>query len=119
MQALGLPTRIAYLYPFKNAEEQTKLAVWAKGRIIPNQNGNNFRPEEWRHDSSGFPIRYSDHGNTNSEYGWEIDHIKPKAGGGTDSIENLQPLQWNNNRTKGDNYPAPTLGLPKLGMGRQ
>lgn len=38
--------------------------------------------------------------------GWEIDHIKPIAKGGTDDISNLRPLQWENNRSKSDNYPV-------------
>ena len=40
-----------------------------------------------------------------SEYGWEIDHVLPLSKGGTHDISNLEPLQWQNNRTKGDNYP--------------
>lgn len=47
----------------------------------------------------------SQYGNVNSEYGWEIDHIKPVAKFGTDDLDNLQPLQWKNNRGKSDNYP--------------
>lgn len=36
--------------------------------------------------------------------GWEIDHIIPVSKGGTDDISNLRPLQWENNRSKSDNY---------------
>ncbi len=43
------------------------------------------------------------YGNTNSKLGWEIDHIIPVVKGGGDELENLQPLQWQNNRRKGDN----------------
>ena len=39
------------------------------------------------------------------KYGWEIDHLKPVVLGGTDDIENLNALQWQNNRSKGDDYP--------------
>ncbi|MBN2777877.1 MAG: HNH endonuclease [Bacteroidales bacterium] len=35
-----------------------------------------------------------------------MDHIKPVAKGGGDDLSNLQPLQWQNNRKKGDDYPA-------------
>ncbi len=35
-------------------------------------------------------------------YAWEIDHIDPN---GNDEITNLQPLQWENNRHKSNNYP--------------
>jgi 5-methylcytosine-specific restriction endonuclease McrA len=42
---------------------------------------------------------------TETEYGWEIDHIRPVSDGGADDLENLQPLQWENNRYKSDNWP--------------
>lgn len=50
-------------------------------------------------------IKRFEYGNTKSPYGWEIDHIRPVSMGGRDNIENLRPLQWRTNRTKGDNFP--------------
>ncbi len=41
-------------------------------------------------------------GNTNSKLGWEIGYRTPLARGGNDNLENLQPLQWQNNRHNGD-----------------
>jgi hypothetical protein len=78
-------------------QETTKRLVWSKGRIIPN-----FSPELWRWDKCGKVMKYSEHGNRNSEHGWEIDHINPLANGGTDHLGNLQPLNWSNNAEKGD-----------------
>jgi 5-methylcytosine-specific restriction endonuclease McrA len=47
---------------------------------------------------------------TENGTGWEIDHTIPVASGGGDSLDNLQPLQWQNNRAKGDSFPSyPTL----------
>jgi 5-methylcytosine-specific restriction endonuclease McrA len=91
---------MAYTYPFKGADEQTKRTVWEKGTVI-----SQFDPALWRRDICGNAMKYSEHGNTNSEYGWELDHIKPIAKGGENTFDNLQPLQWQNNRTKADNYP--------------
>ena len=93
-----------YRYPFHDAEEETKRAVWDKGRIIV-QNGTEYDPEIWRWDICGHVMKYSEHGNIDSKYGWEIDHIIPSAKDGSDELNNLQPLQWENNRRKGDTYP--------------
>jgi HNH endonuclease len=92
--------RMSYVYPLLEASEQTKLAVWAKGHIIPN-----FDSAIWRRDICGTAMKYSEHGNTDSTYGWEIDHIQPEALDGLTVLNNLQPLNWKNNRAKGDTYP--------------
>lgn len=76
-------------------------AVWQKATIVLN-----YDPNIWRKDRCGAWIKRSEHGNTNSEFGWEIDHDFPKSRGGGDEYTNLQPLQWENNRHKGDNYPS-------------
>lgn len=81
-------------------DELTILAVWSKATIVPRYNQNEFRK-----DQCGAWIKFSEYGNVNSIYGWEIDHVKPVAKGGTDDLQNLQPLHWRNNRGKGDNWP--------------
>lgn len=77
-----------------------KKAVWNKGIIVPG-----YDPTQYRKDIAGAWMSYSEYGNTKSVLGWEIDHIKPQSENGSDFISNLQPLQWQNNRSKGDNYP--------------
>jgi hypothetical protein len=77
--------------------EVTKLEVWHQANPIPGRPSN-----LWRRDFCGFAIRYTDFGNRDSMYGWEIDHIYPVSKGGNDDIRNLQPLNWKNNAEKGD-----------------
>jgi 5-methylcytosine-specific restriction endonuclease McrA len=81
-------------------EDATIIRVWEKGRPIPGYNSG-----DWRHDMCGAVMKFSEYGNTDSKHGWEIDHIRPVSKGGTDSIDNLQPLQWENNKRKSDTYP--------------
>ncbi|MEX2206697.1 MAG: HNH endonuclease signature motif containing protein [Myxococcota bacterium] len=75
-------------------------AVWSKGRVI-----EGYDRAVWRHDMCGNVMKFSEYGNTGSEHGWEVDHIYPVAKGGSDDLANLQPLQWENNRRKGDTHP--------------
>jgi hypothetical protein len=90
---------MATLLTEKRFDTATLLAVWRKGRVI-----DGFDSAVWRHDMCGSVMKYADYGET-SKHGWEVDHIKPVAKGGTDDLSNLQPLYWENNRRKGDTYP--------------
>jgi HNH endonuclease len=82
--------------------EATKTAVWNKAAVIPGVD-----PRLRRKDVCGAWIDWLRYGETDRNgTGWEIDHIRPVARNGTDDLSNLQPLQWENNRSKGDDYPA-------------
>ena len=74
-------------------------AVWSKGSPI-----DGYDARTWRRDKCGRAMK-RDQRNREDEYGWEIDHIKPVALGGTDDLTNLQPLHWSNNAKKSDTYP--------------
>lgn len=74
--------------------------VWEKAKVI-----NAKTKDEWRQDYAGAWINRNQYGKDGA-YGWEVDHKKPVAKGGGDELSNLEPLQWNNNRTKGDDYPS-------------
>ena len=85
-----------------NWSEETKRSVWNKATIVSGTDSNVKRK-----DVCGAWIEWSKYGQTiTNGCGWEIDHIKPVSKGGGDELFNLQPLQWENNRKKGDEYPA-------------
>ena len=77
--------------------EQEKLAVWLKASPVIG-----YDPNRYRMDRFGAFMDYTLHGVTSHPWGWEIDHIRAVANGGGDEVGNLQPLQWKNNRSKGE-----------------
>lgn len=80
-------------------DQQTIEAVWQKAQPVAGYN-----PNEYRKDSCNMWIQKGSYGMT-TDYGWEVDHLKPVSLGGSDVLGNLQPLHWRNNRGKGDDYP--------------
>lgn len=81
--------------------ETTKIAVWQKAAVVAGVD-----PRVRRKDVCGAWIDWSKYGDvTPAGTGWEIDHIKPVSANGGDGLDNLQPLQWENNRFKGDGWP--------------
>ena len=73
--------------------------VWEKGTFVSGTEMN-----EIRKDVCGALMKKGLHG-TESDMGWEIDHIVPESKGGGSTLSNLQPLQWRNNRHKSDKFP--------------
>jgi HNH endonuclease len=79
-------------------DEATIEAVWQKATPDP-------KYLTFRLDTCGAAIQRTAYGTT-GDYGWEIDRIKPVSKGGSDELNNLQPLHWANNRHKSDDYPC-------------
>ncbi len=73
--------------------------VWEKAKII-----DNYDSAKYRQDIAGAWIQRDKYG-LQEDFGWQIDHQFPESLGGGNEIENLQPLQWKNNETKGNNFP--------------
>ena len=89
--------------------EQLKIDVWSKGTKVPN-----YAPDKYRKDACGAWISWDRYGDIHSPYGWQIDHIYPESKlqlrqfdqKSIDDINNLRPLHWKNNVSKGADYPT-------------
>ncbi|MFH0762245.1 MAG: HNH endonuclease [Bacteroidota bacterium] len=73
--------------------------AWGKGHPIKGKN-----PDLYRKDDLGNEIYKPSYGKK-GEKSWGIDHKKPLDKGGSDSLKNLRPLQWEENREKSNKYP--------------
>lgn len=67
---------------------------------------DNFDPAQFRKDACGAWIIRSHYGQRDSIYGWEIDHVFPQSLGGGNDEANLRAMHWENNLSKGDDYPS-------------
>jgi 5-methylcytosine-specific restriction endonuclease McrA len=82
-----------------NFSDQMIQRVWEKAKIV-----DGYDKDVRRKDYAGAWINRQDYGKE-SDFGWEIDHAKPKSKGGSEDLNNLDPLHSSNNRTKSDDYP--------------
>lgn len=81
--------------------EELVNQIWAKGQEV-----HGADPAKFRKDACGAWIARDKFGSSDSCFGWVIDHIYPQSKGGGNAIENLRPLHVENQRSKGDSYPA-------------
>ncbi len=71
--------------------------IWNKGVVL-----DGYDSEKYRLDACGAIMQFDLYGDTNSIYGWNVDHILAIAKGGTDELSNLRPMQHQNNTAKSD-----------------
>jgi hypothetical protein len=81
-----------------NFDKERLNQIWNKGQVIRGEN-----PNLYRQDIFGNVMFKPSYGKT-SEMGWEVDHSKPQKLGGTDHLNNLQPMNSMANRQKGCKY---------------
>ena len=72
------------------------VAVWEKARPVAGRD-----PFWIRQDVHGNEIHRAAYGDSSSKYGWQTDHIRPKALGGSDDISNLRPVSCRSNAKLG------------------
>ena len=72
--------------------------VWDKAKKARGKD-----PDQYRRDTNGNLMFRHSHGKQ-SDMGWEVDHSKPVSKGGTDHLNNLNALNWKENRKKSDKY---------------
>ena len=85
-------------------------AIWTKGTIA-----TGYDAADYRLDAAGAMMSREDYGEEGM-YGWEVDHIFPRAKLEElgvdedlwDKLENLRPMNAKNNASKGDDYPGYT-----------
>jgi hypothetical protein len=70
--------------------------IWEKGSAIRGKD-----PDLYRKDQLGNQMYKPSYSKT-SEMGWNVDHSKPQSRGGTDHLNNLQPMNSRANSSKGD-----------------
>lgn len=83
--------------------------IWNKAVEVSGYNSDMVRK-----DACGAWIVFSQFGDRNKPYGWEIDHVMPvsllvEKGIPRESMsvdDNLRPLHWMNNASKGNKYPS-------------
>ncbi|MFT4936813.1 MAG: hypothetical protein ACI9LT_003535 [Pseudoalteromonas distincta] len=83
------------LLNYLSRPEQDKFAAWQACSPV-----QGLLPSDYRVDADGNIIRWADYG-SQSQYGWEIDHVLPSALGGASHASNYRALHWKANRSRG------------------
>jgi len=85
--------------------------VWQSARIVDGVDARMVRK-----DPCGAWIVRDKYGMVGNDFGWEIDHIYPRALGGDDNPQNLRAMHCANNRSKGDSYPSYIVAVTASGQ---
>jgi hypothetical protein len=85
-------------YFMSNFSDERLNQIWDKGQPIEGKN-----PDLYRADKYGNTMYKPSYGKM-SEMGWNVDHSKPQSLGGTDHLNNLQPMNSRANSSKGNKY---------------
>lgn len=86
--------------------------IWQTARKVEGMDAQTVRK-----DPCGAWIVRDKYGMPDNEYGWEIDHIYPKALGGDDNFVNLRAMHCANARSKADSYPSYIVAVTSEGKG--
>jgi len=78
------------------ATQDQQEKAWDNAKKVRSKDPNLYRQDPYGN------IMYKPYFGKNSLMGWEVDHIKPKSRGGSDSTRNLQALNTKVNKNKGD-----------------
>ena len=73
---------------------KAKETVWTKAKPVRGKD-----PDVYRQDPYG-NVMYKQSYGKHTDMGWQVDHIKPKARGGSNDIVNLQALNTKINESK-------------------
>jgi len=84
------------------ADKRLRDKAWEKARTVRGRD-----PDKYRKDPYGNVIYKPSYGR-NSGMGWEVDHTRPRAKGGSDSTRNVQALNTKVNRRKRDDMRKKT-----------
>ena len=70
---------------------------------------NEFGTKTIAKDFAGREIHKNEYG-TDTKFSWDIDHIRPLAKNGSDSLDNMQIVHQQTNDEKGDLFPTFKIG---------
>lgn len=88
-------------YEYTMFTEKEIENVWSHALAV-----EGYDPNVARKDACGAWMLKSQYGIRDSSFGWEIDHVYPENLGGQNHLENLRAMQWENNVSKGNDYPT-------------